>query len=341
MKQSYEGIRHTYCIRMRLPFLLTLGAALLAQTPPQTKPADDIPSITVDVDVVSILASVRDKRGALVANLQKDDFTILEEGKAQSIKYFTKETDLPLTIGLLVDVSGSQRNLIDIERNAASQFFSQVLRKKDEAFLISFGEETELLQDYTGSARLLSQGLNGLRVSSGVGGISPGPVPTIGDPRGTVLYDAVYLAASEKLKTEVGRKVIVVITDGVDQGSRMTRNQAIEAAQKADAVIYSIEYYDPSAYGRFMTFGGSGGEGELHKMSDETGGHVYKVDRGHPLDMVFRELQDEMRSQYSIGYTPTNGLKDGSYRHLDVKLGNKDLKAQARKGYYAVKPESR
>jgi VWFA-related protein len=326
---------------MRLPFLLTLGAALLAQTPPQTKPADDIPSITVDVDVVSILASVRDKRGALVANLQKDDFTILEEGKAQTIKYFTKETDLPLTIGLLVDVSGSQRNLIDIERNAASQFFSQVLRKKDEAFLISFGEETELLQDYTGSARLLSQGLNGLRVSSGVGGISPGPVPTIGDPRGTVLYDAVYLAASEKLKTEVGRKVIVVITDGVDQGSRMTRNQAIEAAQKADAVIYSIEYYDPSAYGRFMTFGGSGGEGELHKMSDETGGHVYKVDRGHPLDMVFRELQDEMRSQYSIGYTPTNGLKDGSYRHLDVKLGNKDLKAQARKGYYAVKPESR
>ena len=341
MKQSYEGIRHLYCIRMRLPILLTLGAALLAQTPPQTKPPDELPSITVDVDVVSILASVRDKRGALVPNLQKDDFTILEEGKAQAIKYFTRETDLPLTIGLLVDVSGSQRNLIDIERNAASQFFSQVLRKKDEAFLISFGEETELLQDYTGSARLLAQGLNQLRVSSGVGGISPGPVPTIGDPRGTVLYDAIYLAASEKLKTEVGRKVIVVITDGVDQGSRLTRNQAIEAAQKADAVIYSIEYYDPSAYGRFMSFGGSGGEGELRKMSDETGGHVYKVDRGHPLDMVFRELQDEMRSQYSIGYTPTNGLKDGSYRHLDVKLANKDLKAQARKGYYAVRPESR
>ncbi|MGA2773481.1 MAG: VWA domain-containing protein [Bryobacteraceae bacterium] len=328
---------------MRLPFFFALGAALLAQTPPQTKPPDDLPSITVDVDVVSILASVRDKRGALIPNLQKDDFTILEEGKAQTIKYFTRETDLPLTIGLLVDVSGSQRNLIDIERHAASQFFSQVLRKKDEAFLISFGEETELLQDYTGSARLLSQGLNQLRVSSGVGGISPGPVPTIGQPRGTVLYDAIYLAASEKLKTEVGRKVIVVITDGVDQGSRLTRNQAIEAAQKADAVIYSIEYYDPGAYGygRFMTFGGSGGEGELHKMSDETGGHVYKVDRSHPLDMVFRELQDEMRSQYSIGYTPVNGLKDGSYRHLDVKLANKDLKAQARKGYYAVKPESR
>jgi len=342
VKRLCQELRHLYCIRMRLPLLFALGAALTAQTPPQTKAPDDLPSITVDVDVVSILASVRDKRGALIPNLQKDDFTILEEGKSQTIQYFTRETDLPLTIGLLVDVSGSQRNLIDIERNAATQFFTQVLRKKDEAFLISFGEETELLQDYTGSARLLSRGLDQLRVSSGVGGITPGPVPTIGDPRGTVLYDAIYLAASEKLKTEVGRKVIVVITDGVDQGSRMTRSQAIEAAQKADAVIYSIDYYDPGAYGRFgIGFGGGGGEGELRKMSDETGGHMFRVDRSHPLDQVFRELQEEMRSQYSIGYTPTNGLKDGSYRHLDVKLANKDLKAQARKGYYAVKPESR
>jgi VWFA-related protein len=326
---------------MRLPFLFALGAALLAQTPPQTKPPDELPSITVNVDVVSILASVRDKRGALIPNLQKDDFTILEEGKPQVIKYFTRETDLPLTIGLLVDVSGSQRNLIDIERNAASQFFSQVLRQKDEAFLIMFGEEAELLQDYTNSARLLNQGLHQLRVSSGVGGISPGPVPTVGQPRGTVLYDAIYLAANDKLKGEVGRKVIVVITDGVDEGSRLTRNDAIEAAQKSDAVIYSIDYYDPSAYGRFMTFGGSGGEGELRKMSDETGGHVYKVDRSHTLDQVFRELQEEMRSQYSIGYTSTNDVKDGSYRHLDVKLANKDLKVQVRKGYYAITPESR
>ena len=342
MKRLCEEVRHSYCIRMRFPFLFALGAALLAQTPPQTKPPDELPSITVDVDVVSILASVRDKRGALVPNLRQEDFTILEEGKAQPIKYFTRETDLPLTIGLLVDVSGSQRNLIGIERNAASQFFSQVLRQKDEAFLISFGEETELLQDYTGSARLLSRGLDQLRVSSGVGGVTPGPVPTIGDPRGTVLYDAIYLAASEKLKTEVGRKVVVVITDGVDEGSRMTRNQAIEAAQKADAVIYSIDYYDPGAYGRFgIALGGGGGEGELRKMSDETGGHMFRVDRSHPLDQVFRELQEEMRSQYSIGYTPTNGLKDGSYRHLEVKLANKDLKAQTRKGYYAVKPESR
>ncbi len=327
---------------MRLLLVSALGAALLAQTPPQTKPDQEAPIIKLDVDVVSILASVRDKRGALVANLEKNDFTVLEDGKSQDIKYFTKETDLPLTIGLLVDVSGSQRNLIEIERNAASQFFSQVLRKKDEAFLIQFGEESELLQDYTNSTKLLSAALNQLRPNSGVGGIHPGPVPTAGGPRGTVLYDAIYLAANEKLRTEVGRKVIVVITDGVDQGSRLTLNQAVESAQKADAVIYSIDYSDPRAYGGYgMVFGGGGGEGYLRKMSEETGGHVYKVDRKHTLDQIFKELQDEMRSQYAIGYTPANDTKDGSYRKLDIKLSNKDLKAQARKGYYAVKPESR
>jgi len=341
-------MRHHHCTGMKYLTVLLLAVALPAQ-PPRTAapskdaPAEDLPAtIKVDVDVVNILASVRDKKNALVANLEKDDFTILEDGKQQTIKYFTRETDLPLTIGLLIDVSGSQRNLIDIERNAASQFFSKVLRKKDEAFLISFGEESELLQDYTSSPRLLEEGLRQLRVSSGVSGLHPGPVPTAGQPRGTVLYDAVYLAASEKLKGEVGRKVIVLITDGVDQGSRMTRPQAIEAAQKSDAVIYSIDYSDPSAYGFGpLNIGGGGGEGELRRMSDETGGRVYKVDRKHTLDDAFQELQDEMRSQYAIGYTPSNDVKDGGYRKLDVRLANKDLKAHARKGYYAIKPDSR
>jgi VWFA-related protein len=324
---------------MRILTVLAVCTALAAQTSQKTpqKPADEgLPSISVDVNVVSVLTSVRDKKGTLMPSLAKNDFTILEDGKAQTIKYFTRESDLPLTIGLLVDVSGSQRNLINIEQAAAGQFFTQVLRKKDLAFLLMFGEEAELLQDYTGSSRLLQEGLKQLRVSSGVQGIHPGPVPTIGQPRGTVLYDAIYLAANEKLKGEVGRKVICVITDGVDQGSRMTLNQAVEAAQKADAVIYSIDYSDPSAYGGFG-FGGGGGEGALRKMSEETGGHMYKVDRKHSLDQVFQELQDEMRSQYMIGYTPINEAKDGSYRKIDIKLANKDLKAQARKGYYAQK----
>jgi VWFA-related protein len=310
---------------------------------PQQKPPDEIPPpIKVDVDVVNILASVRNKQNGLVANLNKDDFTLFEEGQKQTIKYFTKETDLPLTIGLLVDVSGSQRNLIEIERNAASQFFASVLRKKDEAFLISFGEEAELLQDYTQSTRLLTEGLNRLRVSSGVSGIHPGPVPTASQPRGTVMYDAIYLAAKDKLTSEVGRKVIVLITDGVDQGSRLDIKQAIEAAQKSDAVIYSIYYYDSGAYGGHgMIMLGGGGEGYLKRMSEETGGHVFKVDRKHSLQDVFKELQDEMRSQYAIGYSPINDKKDGSFRKVDLRVADKNLKVQARKGYYAIRPEDR
>ncbi len=336
LKQKGAGARPSHCTGMRIITALALTTALLAQQNPPAKPQEDLgDSIKVDVDVVNILASVRDKKGTLMPHLEKQDFTILEDGKPQTIKYFSRETDLPLTIGLLVDTSGSQQNLIGIERNAASQFFSQVLRKKDEAFLMMFGEESELLQDYTNSVRLLTDGLSRLHLSVPVGGLGPGPVPTVGQPRGTVLYDAIYLAASEKLRQEVGRKVIVVITDGVDEGSKLPIDQAIEAAQKSDAVIYSIEYVDRGFYGPFSGFGG-GGDGALHRMSDPTGGHVYRVDRSHPLEDVFRELQEEMRTQYAIGYTPANSTKDGSYRKLDVKTSNKDFKVAARKGYYAI-----
>jgi VWFA-related protein len=338
VKQLRAGVRHPYCTGMRKLILLALTTALWAQQQQSQKPPDDaLPSIKVDVNVVNVLASVRDKKGALMPHLDKQDFTILEDGKPQTIKYFTRETDLPLTIGMLVDTSGSQVNLIGIEKNAASQFFSQVLSKKDEAFLLMFGTESELLQDYTNSIRLLNEGLNQLRLSAPVGGLGPGPVPTVGQMRGTVLYDAVYLASAEKLRQEVGRKVIVVITDGVDEGSKLPIDEAIEAAQKSDAVIYSILYEDRGFYGfGRMGFGG-GGEAALHKMSDATGGHVFRVDNRHPLDEVFRELQEEMRTQYAIGYTPTNEVRDGSYRKLEVRMASKDLKAQARKGYYATK----
>src|SRR5579872_3621838 len=254
-------VARPYCTGMRRLIFFALGSVLLAQTPPQQKqpqqqqPPEDLPTINVSVDVVNVLASVHDKHGGLIGNLDKKDFNVYEDGKLQEIKYFTRETDLPLTIGLLVDTSLSQRNLIEIERRAATQFLNQVLRKKDEAFLIQFAEESELLQDYTNSVRLLTDGLSHLRVSTGFGGLGPGPVPTIGQARGTVLYDAIYLAAAEKLRTEVGRKVIVVITDGVDEGSKLPIKDAIEAAQKADAVIYSIEYSDPSAYGFGWGFG--------------------------------------------------------------------------------------
>jgi VWFA-related protein len=337
MALTHAPIKRAIASLLFLPALL-LVPRLLPQDKPAEKPADDAPpSITVDVSLVNILASVHDKHGGLIGNLTKDDFTVLEDGKPQTIKYFTREIDLPLTIGLLIDVSASQRNLLDIEKRAAHQFFAQVLRKKDEAFLISFGEDSELLQDYTNSPKLLQAGLSQLQVNSGVGGFGPGPVPTISQPRGTVLYDAVYLAANEKLRAEVGRKVIVLITDGIDEGSKLKIEEAIEASQKSDVVIYSIDYADPSAYGPFSF--GSVSDFALQRMSGETGGRVFKVDRRHSLDDAFKELQDEMRSQYSIAYTSTNPEQDGSFRKLIVKVGDKNLKVQVRKGYYAIRPE--
>jgi VWFA-related protein len=311
----------------RVPMLAAvLVAGLVAQ--------DD--TIKVDVDLVNVLCTVRGKNNGLIGNLDKGDFHLFEDGKEQEIKYFTRETDLPLTIGLLVDVSGSQERLIDTEHRAASQFFRSVLRPR-------IGVSDQLrqgfraAQDSTNSAKLLEEGLKGLRLNAPVGGLHPGPVPTQQNQAGTVLWDAVYLAANERLKGEVGRKVIVVITDGVDTGSRKTREQAIREAQLADTVVYSVYYTDPGAYGGGgLVFGGGGGEGELKKMSDETGGRVLKVDRKNTLDDLFKEIQDEMRTQYAIAYSPTNPRERRSLPGSSSSDANKDQKVQARKGYYAV-----
>jgi VWFA-related protein len=326
-----------------MKLLAALGAVLVVSGIAAVAVAQDDQPIKVEVNLVNVLASVRSKSGALVSNLTKDDFKIYEDGKEQQIKNFERETDLPLTIGLLVDTSGSQERLIDVEQRAASEFFSKVLRQKDLAFLIQFGAEAELLQDSTNSPKLLQRALLQLHLSVPVGGVHPGPVPTMQNQAGTILYDAVYLAANEKLRQEVGRKAIVLITDGVDTGSKTSRDKAIEAAQKADAIIYSIYYVDRAAYG-FGGFGfGGGGEAELRRMSNETGGQVFHVDRSHSLDDIFEEIQDEMRSQYAIAYQPPDPKRDGAYHKIDIKLTKKeyrDYKVQARKGYYAIEPEN-
>lgn len=316
-----------------------LGTALWlsGQTPPAAPPETEgaETTIKVDVEVVNLLCSVRDKKGALIADLTRDEFQVFEEGKPQTIRYFSRETDLPLTIGLLVDVSGSQARLIEEERVAARRFFRQVLRKKDMAFLISFGPEAELLQDLTGSLSLLDRALDQLKLNAAVGGLHPGPVPTVGQPRGTVLYDAVYLAATERLANEVGRKAIVLITDGVDVGSRLKLGAALEAAQKANAIIYSIYYVDPLAYS-YMGYGASVSDSALKKMSEETGGRLFRVSKKYTLDTIFQQIQEEMRSQYAIGYTPEGARQPGEFRRIEVRCTRRDLKIQARKGYYAA-----
>jgi VWFA-related protein len=282
------------------------------------------------VDLVNVLASVRGKNNALIGNLEQSDFKVFEDGKEQPIRYFTRESNLPLTIGMLIDVSGSMEALIPVEQRAGGQFFEQVLRKDDLAFIISFGKDSELLQDATSSPRLLQRGLDDLRPNVRVGGIHPGPVPTQASQAGTVLYDAVFLAADERLRREAGRKVIVLITDGEDTGSRTSLQKAIEAAQKSDAIIYSIFYTAPG-YG--------GNSGVLKRMSEETGGRMFDVGRRLNLDEIFKQIQDEMRTQYLVSYSPANSVKDGGYRKLELKMSNKDYKVQARKGYYAIEQE--
>lgn len=313
--------------------LALLGLPLAGQQPP----VDDTPVLRMDVDLVNVFFSVRDRRGTYMPALGAADVTVYEDGKAQKVKSFVKETGLPLTLGLLVDVSGSQERLIETERQASHRFFQQVLREKDMAFLISFGTDTDLLQDATGSVALLRKGLDKLRLSAAVGSITPGPVPT-SRQRGTLLFDAVWLAARDMLREEVGRKAMVVITDGVDVGSKSKIGDAIEEAQRSDAIIYSILYEDRmvmTGYGPMMT--GPGGEGDLKRMSEETGGRVFRVDRRNTLDDIYKQIQDEMRSQYALTYTPSNATKDGSFRRIEIRPSNKDLKVQARKGYYAPK----
>lgn len=309
----------------RRAFLAALGGGVLAAQ-------ETDPVIKIDVDLVNVLCAVRDKRGTFIRDLEKSAFQVFEDGKQQEIRSFARETDLPLTIGMLVDVSKSQENLIEIEKRAADQFFQKVLRPKDVAFLISFGAEAELLQDSTNSPRLLRKGLDGLRLNAGLTGIHPSP--TGSKTRGTILYDAIYLAADEKLRREVGRKVIVLITDGMDYGSRITLNEALAEAQKADAIIYSIYYVDHRQYGG-MYGGGFGSDGDLKKLSEQTGGRVFHVSGRTSLDDIFREIQEEMRSQYSLSYTSTNANGAAGFRKLDIRAANKDHKVYARKGYFA------
>jgi VWFA-related protein len=199
----------------------------------------------------------------------------------------------------------------------------------------------QLLQDMTGSPHRLSASMNDLQPdaeSPRMGNIpvNTGPVPQTGAPKGTLLYDAVVLASKEKLTGEVGRKALILITDGDDEGSTYDRRAAIEAAQKADAIIFSIYYVDRGFYSRGgMGFGG-GGEGDLKKMSEETGGQVFTVNHKHPLSEVFKEIQEELRNQYSIAYSPDNPVKDGGFRRIEIKVDKSEDRVQARNGYFAT-----
>jgi VWFA-related protein len=296
-------------------------------------------TLKVNVNVVQLFFNVKDKKGALIPSLTKDNFQVFEDGKPQTIKYFAAESNLPLTLGILIDSSGSQARVLDMEKQVGGDFLSQILRDKDLAFVISFDVDVDLLQDFTNSVHSLKSALNTAKINTaggggtGIPGLGGGTIPTQGAPRGTLLYDAVYLASHDELSQQVGRKAMILLTDGEDQGSRLKIQDAIEAAQKSDSIVYVLLCADRGFYG----FGGYSGDREMKKLTEETGGRVIEV--GNKFDKLkqgFDQIANELRSQYNIGYTPTNSKLDGTFRKVDIHTTNKDYKIQARTGYFAV-----
>ena len=298
-------------------------------------------TLKVSVNVVGLFFNVKDKHGALIPNLTKDEFEVLEDGKPQTIKYFAAESNLPLTLGILIDSSGSQLRVLDMEKEVGGAFLRQILTDKDEAYVMDFNIDAELIQDYTRDVHRLQAALNKVKINTGF--VSPvpgagGPVPTApGSQRGTVLYDAVYLSAHDMLSKEVGRKAMILLTDGEDEGSQLKIKDAIEAAQKADAIIYVLLCADRGFYGSFQV--GYSGESEMRKLTEATGGRVINV--GNKFDKLreaFDQIAAELRSQYNLGYTPTNTVQDGGYRKLEIK-SKQSYKIQTRAGYYATARE--
>jgi VWFA-related protein len=318
--------------------------------------------------VVNLFANVRNKTGAIVKDLTKDDFLLDEDGRAQEIRYFSQESDLPLTLGLLVDTSGSQRRLIEEERAASYRFFEQVLRpEKDVAFVIHFDFEVELLQDITSSRRLLEKALDNLespaqqrqqqqpqqqpqqypqqypypgggRRRGGMGGGRP-PMGGTRMGGGTLLYDAVFLACDDRdlMRKQTGRKALILLTDGVDTGSKVTLSFAIETAQRADTLAYSILFEDPQAYGG--VFGRMGtnmpnGKKVLDQISRETGGALFEVSKKQTLAKVYDEIDQDLRHQYSLGYSPDRADDARGYHKIHLATKQKGLTVQTREGYY-------
>ncbi len=349
---------------------------------------DAATTISVDVKVVTLPVTVRDKHGKIVRDLTKDDFTLQEDGRAQTIKYFSQDTNLPLTLGLLVDTSRSQTGVLDAERNASRSFIDQMLvQPKDKAFLIHFDREVELLQDLTASREKLQSALELLRTSAdrehSNDPNNPSNSPSGSDPHrrgGTQLYDAVYLASNELMKKQQGRKAIIILSDGVDHGSKTYLEGAIEASQRADTVIYSIYFAEPrheegqrqpggmgrgggggwpggggggggwpgGGGGGYPGGGGHGGQGGqrrseephadgkkiLERISKETGGRFFEVTKKQTVGEIYDSIVEELRTQYSMGYTPDKDSTASGYHHIQLVVKKKDLTVQTRDGYY-------
>jgi VWFA-related protein len=313
---------------------LACAAALSIAVPALPQKAQEpaqAPTIKAEVNLVNIFATVRDKNKRIVTDLKQDNFKVFEDNHEETISFFSKEMNLPITLGLLLDTSGSEQYMLGAIQDAGARFLHRVLRKGDEAMIMSFDTDVDLLADFTDDRSILDRAINKARINTPGGGYiagNPGPVGGQ-DMVGTALYDAIYLACGEKLNGEAGRKAIVVVTDAEDEGSKVRLEEAIEAAQKTDTVIHVLFVAD-------RHFGG-GRPDVAHKLAEETGGRMIAVNSDKKFEEAFDQISEELRSQYTLGYYPNNTTKDGKFRKIRVDVDNHEFKVLARKGYYAPK----
>src|SRR6266567_7105174 len=310
---------------------LALLVALAVPAPPQ-EPSSQGPVIKSQVSLVNLFATVRDKNKRIMGDLKKEDFRISEDNQEQKVAFFSKEVSMPITLALLLDTSGSEQNMLGAIQDGAMSFLSRVLRKGDEALVMSFDLDVDLLSDFTDDRAQLDRAIRSARINAPVVSMTnPGPLPPESRTRGlrgTAFYDAIWVACGEKLATEAGRKALVIITDADDQGSKVRVEEAIEAAQRTNTVVHVLLVHDP----------GYGWRPDIaHKIADQTGGRVIEVNSEKHLQEAFDQISDELRSEYTLGYYPTNATRDGTFRKIKVEATDKDMKVLARKGYYAPK----
>lgn len=268
----------------------------------------------VEVNLVNVFCTVTDKSNRFVTNLGKDDFKVFEDGKPQEIRNFNRETNLPLKLGLLIDTSESVLRKLEFEQDVATSFFQSILKEKDRALLAEFDSSVTLLQDFTNDVNKLTREIRSLRAGGG-----------------TSLHDAIYLICEQKFLNEKGRKAIIIISDGMDTTSRYTFNDALEMARRAEAIVFAISTNKSGFFGG----GNKTGDKVLTQLAQETGGKVFFPFKADDLNKVFHEIAEELRSQYSIGYVPSNISRNGNYRNIVVKIANnRGLRVRHRRGYY-------
>src|SRR5260221_4814456 len=294
---------------LKLPVAVAIAASLAVRALPQ-EPAQG-PALKKTVNLVNLFATVRDKSKRIVGDMRQDDFKVFEDGQEQKIAFFSKEVTLPITLGLLIDTSGSEQNRLGAEQEAASRFMERVMRKGDEAMVISFDTDVDLLADFTDDRAQVERAIQKARIGAvNTGVVTPGTIPTRSNAAGTLFYDAVFLACNDKLVTEAGRKALVIITDADDQGSKLRVEQAIEAAQRTDTVIHILLVHDP----------GYGWRPDVaRKMTDETGGRTNVVFSEEKMKETVEPNSGGVRRQNNHGDQPTKTAEEGQFRKVQVE----------------------